>query len=273
MHAASAIAICALTESTGGPVEAQGVDDRQGHRRRRRRHQHRVQRGVPGVERPPPAPTPSTAATAPTSDGAQHRPGQGRAQRRVADRHVGADDEHHQREADVGQQRERGVGGVDDVESGASDHDSGHELTDDHGIRSRGHRRRAADRPCRRRPAAPGCRTRTRDMSARSGLPRRRAGTGSACSRRSGSWRTRGGSRRRSAAARRSGVAPDQQDRRQLLARSILARSALTRTLVSGSSARRAARRMSLALRNEAASARSAATVCSTASASAIRLR
>ena len=54
-------------------------------------------------------PTPRTAATAPTSTARSSAFGSAPRNVRVAHGHVGADDEHHQREADVGQQRERRI--------------------------------------------------------------------------------------------------------------------------------------------------------------------
>ena len=55
-----------------------------------------------------------------------------RAQRGVPDRYVGADDEHHQRESDVGQQCEGRVGRVDDTQPRSADEQSDSQLTDDH---------------------------------------------------------------------------------------------------------------------------------------------
>jgi len=60
------------------------------------------------------------------------RPRRRRAQRWVADRNMGADDEHHQREADIREQLKRWVGIIDDTETGLADDEPRDQLTDDY---------------------------------------------------------------------------------------------------------------------------------------------
>ena len=120
-------------------AEPERVDHRQCQCGRRRCHQDGVERRVTRVEHACQHDAEDGRHGA-DEHGAQQCLRQCAAQRGVAHRHVGADDEHHQREADVGEQGERRIGCVDDPESGSADDDPGDELTDDDRDAEPGHR-------------------------------------------------------------------------------------------------------------------------------------
>ena len=96
-------------EHVRSPPSPSESDDRQDQRRRRRRHQHGVQRRVVGADQREHGVPERRTATAPTTTARTHADPQRGPQPPVADRHVGAGHEHHQREADVGQEGERRV--------------------------------------------------------------------------------------------------------------------------------------------------------------------
>ena len=113
------------------PLQSQRVYRRQCQCRRRRSQQDRVQRGVARAEH---RGHPDTEARrgGTDQDHPRERPWRLRAEFRVADRNMGANDKHHQREADVREQLKRRVGVVDEPESGPADDESRDQLTDDH---------------------------------------------------------------------------------------------------------------------------------------------
>ena len=162
IDAASAIAICALTESTGGPSSLRSVDDGQRDRRRRRRHQARrtalrgrCRRPTPARPRAPRRRHRRARRAAPPWEGSQ-RSDVSRTGTWVPTTNITSANPM------LGQQREGGIGGVDDVETGSADDDSGDEFTDDHWNRAAEAPRSATAQPCRRRRATPACRSRTR---------------------------------------------------------------------------------------------------------------
>ncbi|MPM52204.1 hypothetical protein SDC9_98960 [bioreactor metagenome] len=67
----------------------------------------------------------------PDQQGSQHADPQAGAQRRVPDRHVRAGHEHHQAEADLGEEGEGVVGGVQHPQAGGTEQQPDTELADD----------------------------------------------------------------------------------------------------------------------------------------------
>ncbi len=67
------------------------------------------------------------------ADDPQRAGAQSRRQARVANGHLRSGHEHHEREADVGKERERHVLGMQDAETGMAEDDAGQQLTKDYG--------------------------------------------------------------------------------------------------------------------------------------------
>ncbi len=113
----------------GLPVERR--DDRQDERRRRRGQQHRIERDVAGAGE---AGEPDGEAGRDDTDagGAGDAGADPGAQTGITQRHVRTGDEHHQREPQLGQERERRVAGVEQAQAGRAEADPGGQLTDDH---------------------------------------------------------------------------------------------------------------------------------------------